>query len=167
MKVLLAIVFASMLAFAANAQDSPYRKEIKRADLTGTNMEVITSIVELNPGESSTLHIHHGEESFYVLEGGTIERADGKQVPFPTGFSGINARDVERTARRAGPVLHDQPRDSRSHMYRKAATADQGRGPHADENRPHSIPLLEAEFDSQFLLGHSVGASRLSVKQKC
>ena len=110
MKVLLAIVFASMLAFAANAQDSPYRKEIKRADLTGTNMEVITSIVELNPGESSTLHIHHGEESFYVLDGGTIERADGKQVPFPTGFSGINARDVERTARRAGPVLHNLPR---------------------------------------------------------
>jgi len=106
MKVLLAIVFASMLAFAANAQDSPYRKEIKRADLTGTNMEVITSIVELKPGESSTLHIHHGEESFYVLEGGTIERADGKQVPFPTGFSGINARDVPHGAFK---VVGDKP----------------------------------------------------------
>jgi hypothetical protein len=82
-----------MLVTAASAQDSRFRKELKRGDLTGTNMEVITSISELKPGETSTLHIHHGE-SYYFLEGGTIELPDGKQVPIPTCAVGLNVRDV-------------------------------------------------------------------------
>ncbi|QOZ79917.1 cupin domain-containing protein [Bradyrhizobium sp. CCBAU 53351] len=98
MKFLLGILFASLFTCAANAQDSPFRKELKRADLTGTNMEVITSISDIKPGDTSKLHIHHGEESFYVLEGGTIELPDGKQVPFPTGFSSVNIRDVPHGA---------------------------------------------------------------------
>ena len=57
-------------------------------------MEVITSINEIKPGEASALHVHHGEELFYVVEGGTIELKDGKQVPFPAGTTGINRRDV-------------------------------------------------------------------------
>lgn len=98
MKFLLGILFASLFTCAASAQDSPFRKELKRADLTGTNMEVITSISDIKPGDTSKLHIHHGEESFYVLEGGTIELPDGKQVPFPTGFSSVNIRDVPHGA---------------------------------------------------------------------
>lgn len=98
MKSILGILFASVFAFAACAQDSPFRKELKRADLTGTNMEVITSISEIKPGDVSKLHIHHGEESFYVLEGGTIELPDGKQVPFPTGLAAVNIRDVPHGA---------------------------------------------------------------------
>ncbi|WP_027575678.1 cupin domain-containing protein [Bradyrhizobium sp. WSM1743] len=98
MKPILGLLFALLLSQPANAQDSPFRKELKRADLTGTNLEVITSISEIKPGESSTLHIHHGEESFYVLEGGTIERPDGKQVPFPTATTGINVRDMPHGA---------------------------------------------------------------------
>jgi uncharacterized cupin superfamily protein len=91
MKFLLAILFASLFTFAANAQDSPFRKELKRADLTGTNMEIITSISEIKPGDTSTLHIHHGDESYYVLEGGTIELPDGKQVPIPIGIAAVSA----------------------------------------------------------------------------
>src|SRR3954465_8207638 len=98
MKFLLGILFASLFTFAAGAQDSPFRKELKRADLTGTNMEVITSISEIKPGESSTFHVHHGEESYYFLEGGTIETPDGKQVPVPTGALGVNVRDVPHGA---------------------------------------------------------------------
>src|ERR1700761_612318 len=94
MKFFLAMLFASLFAIAANAQDSPYRKELKRGDLTGTNMEIITSISEIKPGDVSTLHIHHGDESYYFLEGGTIELPDGKQVPIPTGAVGLNVRDV-------------------------------------------------------------------------
>jgi quercetin dioxygenase-like cupin family protein len=101
MRVLLGILFASLLTFSAGAQDSPFRKELKRADLTGTNMEVITSLVEIKPNDASALHIHHGEESFYVLEGGTIELADGKQVPFPTGLTNVNVRDVPHGAFKA------------------------------------------------------------------
>ncbi|OKO78203.1 hypothetical protein AC629_30770 [Bradyrhizobium sp. NAS80.1] len=106
MKFLPAILFASLFAFAANAQDSPFRKELKRADLTGTNMEVVTSISEIKPGDTSTLHIHHGEESFYVLEGGTIELPDGKQVPFPAGNAGVNVRNVPHGAFK---VVGDKP----------------------------------------------------------
>lgn len=94
MKVIIAAALASMFAATASAQDSPFRKELKRGDLTGTNMEIITSISEIKPGETSTLHVHHGDESYYFLEGGTIELADGKQVPIPTGAVGLNVRDV-------------------------------------------------------------------------
>ena len=81
MKTIVGLALTAMLVTPASAQDSPFRKELKRADLSGTNMEVITSISELKPGETSTLHIHHGE-SYYFLEGGTIELPDGKQVGF-------------------------------------------------------------------------------------
>jgi uncharacterized cupin superfamily protein len=98
MKVIVAAALASMFAATASAQDSPFRKELKRGDLTGTNMEIITSISEIKPGETSTLHIHHGDESYYFLEGGTIELPDGKQVPIPTGAVGLNVRDVPHGA---------------------------------------------------------------------
>src|SRR5579864_6788817 len=98
MKLFLGMLFASLFTLAASAQDSPYRKELKRGDLTGTNMEVITSISEIKPGETSTLHVHHGEESYYYLEGGTIELPDGKQVAIPTGAVGLNVRDVPHGA---------------------------------------------------------------------
>jgi uncharacterized cupin superfamily protein len=98
MRLLLGMLFALVLSISSHAQDSPYRKELKRADLTGTNMEVITSINEIPPGQASALHIHHGEESFYVVEGGMIELPDGKQVPFPTGTTGINRRDMPHGA---------------------------------------------------------------------
>ena len=88
MRMLAGLLFALLVSVSANAQDSPFRKELKRADLTGTNMEVVTSISEIKPGETSTLHIHHGEESFYVLQGSTIELPDGKQAPLPTGAAG-------------------------------------------------------------------------------
>jgi quercetin dioxygenase-like cupin family protein len=98
MRWLLGMLLTLSLTAAAHSQDSPYRKELKRADLSGTNMEVITSISEIKPGEATALHIHHGEESFYVIEGGTIELPDGKQVPLPAGATGINRRDVPHGA---------------------------------------------------------------------
>ena len=89
-------VFVAAAAFAglAQAQDSPNRKEMKRADLTGTKMEVILSTGEYKPGETITRHIHHGEEAFYVLEGATVETPDGKQIELKTGTGSINLRDV-------------------------------------------------------------------------
>lgn len=106
MRVICGVLLALCLTSAAHSQDSPYRKELKRADLTGTNMEVITSISEIKPGEVSTLHIHHGDESYYFLEGGTIETPDGKQRNIPTGAVGVNARDVPHGAYR---VVGDKP----------------------------------------------------------
>ncbi len=106
MKWILGVIFSVALVSVGYCQDSPYRKELKRADLSGTNMVVITSINEISPGQSSMLHIHHGEEAFYVIDGGTIELPDGKQVPFPTGVTNVNVRDVPHGAFK---VVGDKP----------------------------------------------------------
>jgi quercetin dioxygenase-like cupin family protein len=94
------------LVSLTQAQDSPQRKEIKRADLTGTNMEVILSTAEYQPGESIPRHIHHGEEAFYVLQGATVELANGKQIVLATGSGSINARDVPHAGFK---VVGDKP----------------------------------------------------------
>ena len=94
---------SSSLTFA---QDSPNRKEMKRADLTGTNMEVILSTAEYKPGETIARHIHHGEEAFYVLEGATVETPDGKQIQLATGTGSINRRDVPHAGFK---VVGDKP----------------------------------------------------------
>jgi uncharacterized cupin superfamily protein len=106
MRLVLGLAISLLFTVPSLAQDSPYRKELKRADLSGTNMEVITSLNEVAPGQASALHVHHGEESFYVIEGGTIELPDGKQVPFATGTTGINMRDVPHGAFK---VVGDKP----------------------------------------------------------
>ena len=88
------VVAATAFVCLAHAQDSASRKEMKRADLTGTKMEVILSTAEYKPGETIPRHIHHGEEAFYVLEGATVETPDGKQIQLATGAGSINLRDV-------------------------------------------------------------------------
>jgi quercetin dioxygenase-like cupin family protein len=94
-KWMLAAVAAVALIGFAQAQDSPQRKEIKRADLGGTtNMEVILSTAEYKPGESIPRHIHHGVEAFYVLQGATVETPDGKKIQLATGTGNMNLRDV-------------------------------------------------------------------------
>jgi quercetin dioxygenase-like cupin family protein len=91
---------AAVTAFAlvglahVQAQDSPQRKEIKRTDLTGTNMEVILSVAEYKPGDFIARHIHHGVEAFYVIQGATVETPDGKQIKLQTGMGSMNLRDV-------------------------------------------------------------------------
>jgi quercetin dioxygenase-like cupin family protein len=82
------------LAYAQNLE-SKNRKEIKRTDLGGTtNMEVILSTTEYQPGEFIPRHIHHGVEAFYILQGATVETPDGKQIKLATGTGGMNLRDV-------------------------------------------------------------------------
>ena len=93
------LLFALGLATGLTAQtltDSPQRKEQKRADLTGApDMEVIASIVELKPGESSNLHIHHGVEAFHVLQGASIQAPGKDPTTLATWFSSMNLRDVQ------------------------------------------------------------------------
>ena len=43
-------------------------------------MEVVVSTAEFQPGEFTPLHIHHGEEGFYVIQGATVETPEGKQI---------------------------------------------------------------------------------------
>jgi quercetin dioxygenase-like cupin family protein len=88
-----AVAFVS-LAVAQSDLNPKNRQELKREDVAGTNMEVIISVVEAQPGELIARHIHHGEETFYVLQGATFETPDGKQIKLATGAAGINHRDV-------------------------------------------------------------------------
>jgi quercetin dioxygenase-like cupin family protein len=74
--------------------------------MAGTNMEVIISVIEAQPGELLARHIHHGEEAYYVLQGATFETADGKQITLPTGAAAINHRDVPHAGLK---VLGDTP----------------------------------------------------------
>ena len=92
--VFVAAVTCIGLVYAQTNLEPPNRKELKRADVKGTNLEVIISVIENQPGETIARHIHHGEEAFYVLQGTTIELPDGKRVELPTGAAAINPRDV-------------------------------------------------------------------------
>ena len=103
----IAVVVSSVaLICTANAQDYAGRKELKRSDLTGTNMEVIVSISETKSGETLPRHFHNGEEAFYALDDTTIELPDGKQVSVKSGNAGITVRDV---AHGGVKVVGDKP----------------------------------------------------------
>jgi quercetin dioxygenase-like cupin family protein len=96
-KTLATVVAVVALASLASAQTDLYpknRQVLKQDDVPGTNMEIIISVVENQPGETIARHIHHGEEAFYVLQGATLETADGKQITLPTGAASVNHRDV-------------------------------------------------------------------------
>ena len=96
------LVFSLGLATGLTAQtltDSPQRVEQKRADLSGApNMEVIASIVEIKPGESSNLHVHHGVEAFHVLQGSMVQPPGAAPSMLPTGLTSLNLRDVKHGA---------------------------------------------------------------------
>ena len=87
------------LTFSAAAQTpTTKRTELTRGDLTGTNMEIIVSVVEYPPGAVSELHTHPGEEAFYVLEGATLETPDVK--PTHTDNSRFEDPRLRRAPRR-------------------------------------------------------------------
>lgn len=88
----LAAVFFIAMASTAMAQTN--RTELKRADLTGTDKEIIIAILEVPPGSTIDRHTHPGEEAVYVLEGATLQFPDGKEVSRPAGQAGVNVRDV-------------------------------------------------------------------------
>ena len=76
--------------------DSPQRVEQKRSDLTGApGMEVIASVGEYKPGDSIDLHIHHGIEAAYVVQGATVQLPGKDPMPLPTGTSSLNLRDIK------------------------------------------------------------------------
>ena len=83
------------LRAAALSNDIPNRHELKRADLSGAPaMEVITSISEYQVGEVIPLHLHHGIETGYVLQGSTIQLPGQAPTRLETGSPIMNLRDV-------------------------------------------------------------------------
>jgi quercetin dioxygenase-like cupin family protein len=90
----IAVVAFVSSAVAQNDLTPKNRQELKHEDVPGTNMEMIVSVAEYQPGDILSRHIHHGEEGFYVLQGATLETSDGKKITLVTGAAGINHRDV-------------------------------------------------------------------------
>jgi quercetin dioxygenase-like cupin family protein len=81
---------------AEGAGDSPQRVEQKRTDLTGApGMEVIASIAEYKPGESVALHVHHGVEAAYVIQGASVQLPGKEPTKLVTGSTLMNLRDVK------------------------------------------------------------------------
>lgn len=88
-------LFVGPFGTSVHAQDSSHRTELKRTDLTGApDMEVISSIVEVKPGEEVMKHVHHGVESGYVLEGAMIQSPGMDATMLETGTAFINLRGV-------------------------------------------------------------------------
>jgi quercetin dioxygenase-like cupin family protein len=88
------ILFGSALLTTASLAQEVKRTEIKREDLTGTNMQIIVQLVESPPGSFSPRHVPNGEEVYYVLEGGTIQAPGEPPQAREPGQTIINKRDV-------------------------------------------------------------------------
>jgi hypothetical protein len=85
----------AIVAWASLAQAQEIKRtEIKRSDLTGTNMEVIMGVLEAPPGAVLPKHFHNGEEAFYVLEGAMTEMPGQAPSERVQGTGGINVREV-------------------------------------------------------------------------
>lgn len=81
---------------AQTSTDSPQRVEQKRADLSGApGIEVIASVAEYKPGDVIGLHIHHGIEAAYVVQGGSVQLPGKDPMPLPTGATLFNLRDAK------------------------------------------------------------------------
>ena len=71
------------------------RTELARSPVTGLDhLEIITQLVEFPPGATSPRHFHHGEETFYVLEGGTVQSPGQPRLDRLQGDHGIIHRGV-------------------------------------------------------------------------
>lgn len=74
---------------------SPQIVEQQRADLIGApGMEVIVSTAEYKKGEAIDLHIHHGIEAAYVIQGASVQSPGKDPIALPTGASVLHLRDV-------------------------------------------------------------------------
>ena len=76
----LVIVASGLVPHVARAQQAGItRIDLQRHDLSVPGREVVQTIVELDPGVTSSRHTHPGEEIVYVLEGAPLEyEVEGK-----------------------------------------------------------------------------------------
>lgn len=99
MNYLLPLLLASAFNPALMAQttgDSAQRVEHKRTDLSGApGMEVIASTAEYKPGEGIELHLHHGVEAAYVIQGATVQAPGKAPMELKTGATLLNLRDIK------------------------------------------------------------------------
>ena len=79
--VMAALIATSGLVFhVARAQPAGIKRiDLQRHDLSAPGREVVQTIVELDPGVTSSRHTHPGEEIVFVLEGAPLQyEVEGK-----------------------------------------------------------------------------------------
>ena len=81
---------------AQTLPDSPQAglSESAAAPVWRTGMEVIAS-VEYKPGESIELHLHHGIEAAYVVQGAMVQVPGRDATSLPTGATSMYLREVK------------------------------------------------------------------------
>ena len=98
-----------LIAVCAAQQSAPKFVELQRRAIPGTQLEGVTTVVEIAPGATSARHSHPGEDFGYLIEG-TIELyIDGKppqtlkagDVYFTERGQVHNARNIGTTPARA------------------------------------------------------------------
>jgi hypothetical protein len=90
-----ALAFLAFTPLALALDPPAQRVEGKRTDLTGApGMEVITSITTFMPGDAIALHIHHGVEATYIIQGTMVQVPGKDPMMIETGAQGLNLRDV-------------------------------------------------------------------------
>ena len=94
-KVCCLLMGCHLVMNAAFAQPVDNRKELHRVDLSGApNMEVVSSMVEYQKGQTLARHFHHGVEAAYVIQGTQIQVPGKEPVTLATGTPVLNLRDV-------------------------------------------------------------------------
>jgi len=93
--VFTACVLGFLVARPAAAQEGVKRTVLHQADLSGApSMEVVSSIVETQPGATTNRHFHNGIEAGRVLEGGMVQYPGKEPQMMETGASIFNLRGV-------------------------------------------------------------------------
>ncbi len=93
--VIVTCFWGSLVAFPAHAQEGMKRTILNQADLSGApGMEIISSILEVQPGTTIPQHFHNGIEAGRVLEGGMIQFPDKEPQMLATGTPIFNLRGV-------------------------------------------------------------------------
>ncbi|MGU3386664.1 cupin domain-containing protein [Methylobacterium sp. D53M] len=74
------------------------RTELSRSPVTGLDhLEIVTQLVDFPPGVTSPRHYHHGEETFYVLEGGTVQEPGRPSRERVSGEHGVISRGIHHS----------------------------------------------------------------------
>jgi len=90
-----AFAIAMLISLPATAQEGMTRSVVNRADLAGApGMEVISSILEVQPGATVPRHFHHGIESGYTVEGSMIQLPGKEPQMLATGSTVWNLPGV-------------------------------------------------------------------------
>ena len=83
------------ISVAAQAQDLPQRKELRRVDLSGApGMEVVSSVSTFKAGDEFPRHLHHGVELGYVVQGAMVQLPGQAPTMMATGAPIMNLRDA-------------------------------------------------------------------------